>query len=312
MAFQNISQLFAPTFLNDSILTKTLGEEFALCENGNMVFHWADYFETCDFIKSQLDSNPALMDDFNYRERALERLCLIPVWIRTDNKIHQTTMHEMYERYILNQTQIDPFMPLDISFISSTGPFKGMSIAECFNKSTYRDFVLVYLLKGKLPRRDFRIRLKSKILMEYGQHFSEAHLVSLEQLTVNGMLLSMDSETYMKKIAQVSQVRILINTSMLGIKDAKSLIEVKDHLAPFAFNLLYSSNKVDSLVCQLSDFSIQSSFDFSKNKKVFMFIPYAKVVEGSSQGVKVIQHFVNMTRDLVRDHYQNSSKIKSA
>lgn len=312
MAVQNISQLFAPTFLNDSLLTKTLGEEFALCDNGNMVFHWADFFETCDAIKEQLDNNPALMDDFKHRENALLRLAQIPVWIRTKNKIHQNSMHELYERFILNQGQIDPFIPLEISFISGNGPFKSLSIAECFNKSTYRDFVLVYLLQGKLPKREFRIRLKSKILFEYGPHFAEAHLVSLEQLTMNGMLFSVDSETYLKKISSEEQVKILINANMLGLKDSKSLADLKNHLAPYTFNLLYSSNKVDSMLCNVADFSLQSSFDFSMNKKIFLFIPYAKVADSSSQGIKTIQNFVNLTRDLVRNHYQQGLKARTA
>lgn len=316
MALQNITQLFAPTFLNDSALTKTLGEEFVLCENGNMVFHWADFFETCDVIKSQLESDPALMEDFKHRETALGRLALIPVWVRTENKIHQTTMHDLYEKYILNQTHllggIDPFCPLEISFISGTGPFKGMSIAECFNKSTYRDFVLVYLIKGKLPRRDYRVRLKSKVLVEYGPNFNQAELVALEQLTMNGMLFSMDSETWMKKFSEEKEVRILVNAQMLGAGLGKNLSELKTHLSQYAFNLLYSSSKDDAMAVKLSDFSVQSSFDFSKNKRVFLFVSYDKLAETQPKGVKTIRAFVTHTKELVRDHYQQGSKKKSA
>lgn len=316
MALQNITQLFAPSFLNDSALTKTLGEEFVLCENGNMVFHWADFFETCDLIKAQLESDPALMEDFKHRETALSRLALIPVWVRTENKVHQTTMHDLYEKYILNQTHllggIDPFCPLEISFISGTGPFKGMSIAECFNKSTYRDFVLVYLIKGKLPRRDYRVRLKSKVLVEYGPNFNQAELVSLEQLTMNGMLFSMDSETWMKKFSEEKEVRILVNTQMLAFGLGKNLDELKSHLSQFAFNLLYSSSKEDSMTVSLSDFSVQSSFDFSKNKRVFLFVSYDKLAETQPRGVKTIRDFVTHTKELVRNHYQQGSKQKSA
>jgi hypothetical protein len=307
MALQNITQLFAPSFLNDSALTKTLGEEFVLCENGNMVFHWADFFETCDVIKSQLENDPVLMNDFKQRENALGRLAQIPVWVRTESKVHQTTMHDLYEKYILNQTHmlggIDPFCPLEISFISGTGPFKGMSVAECFNKTTYRDFVLVYLIKGKLPRRDYRIRLKSKVLAEYGSNFGQAELVSLEQLTMNGMLMSIDSETYMKKIAEQESLRLLINANMLS-HTGKTLEDLKGHLAQYAFNLLYSSNKEDSMTVKMSDFSVQSSFDFSKNKKVFLFISYDKLAESHPANVKAIREFVTHTKELVRDHYQ--------
>ncbi len=313
MALQNITQLFSPTFLNDSALLRTLGEEFILCENGNMVFHWADFYETCDLIKSQLENDPVLMNDFKQRENALTRLAQIPVWVRTESKVHQTTMHELYEKYILNQNNmlggIDPFCPLEISFISGTGPFKGMSVAECFNKTTYRDFVLVYLIKGKLPRRDYRVRLKSKILAEYGSNFGQAELVNLEQLTMNGILLSIDSETYMKKISEQESLRLLINGKMLsGI--GSTLDDLKGHLSQYAFNLLYSSSKEDSMTVKMSEFSVQSSFDFSKNKKVFLFISYDKLAESHPANVKAIRDFVIHSKELVRQHYQNGNAKK--
>ncbi len=316
MSLQNITQFFSPTFLNDSALNKTLGEEFILCENGNMVFHWADFFETCDAVKAQLESDPGLMEDFKNREVALRRLALIPVWVRTENKIHQTTMHDLYEKYILNQTHllggIDPFCPLEVSFISGTGPFKGMSVAECFNQNTYRDFVLVYLIKGKLPRRDYRVRLKSKVLVEYGANFNQAELVSLEQLTMSGILFSMDSDTWMRNFSEQKEVRILVNAKMLGEGLGKNLAELKTHLSQYAFNLLYSSNKEDSMAIKLTDFSVQSSFDFSKNKRVYLFVSYDKLAESRPEGVKAIKAFVSHTKDLVRDYYQQAAKRKSA
>lgn len=308
MALQNITQLFSASFLNDSPLTKTLGEEFVLSETGNIVFHWADFFETCDLIKTQLENDPALMEDFTNREKALRSLAQIPVWVKTENKVHQSTMFDLYEKYILNQTHllggVDPFCPLEISFISGTGPFKGMSIAECFNKTTYRDFILVYLIQGKLPKRDYRIRLKSKILVEYGEHYGQAELMSLEQLTMNGMLLSIDSETYMKKLQDAESLRFLINTKMLSDAKGKSLDELKTHLSQYAFNLLYSSLKTDSISCQQNDFSVQSSFDFAKNKKVFLFVSYSKMSSPNPDSIQTLRGFVTQTKDLVRDHYQ--------
>lgn len=315
MALQKITQFFSPSFLTESPLTKTLGEEFVLCENGNMVFHWADFFETCDHIKKQLENDEALMQDFKKRAHALKRLDLIPVWIKTESKIHQTTMFELYERYILNQshlTGIDPFCPLQISFISGTGPFKEMSVADCFNKSTYKDFVLVYLIEGKLPRRDFRIRLKSKILMEHGENFREAELVSLEQMTMNGLLLSLDSETYMKKISNLEQIRILMNFKILEDARGKGLEELQLHLSQYAFNLLYSANKNDALTCDLKELYVQSSFDFSRNKKVYLFVSYDKLAKYHPNSVKIIKDFVEQTKTLVKEHYTGPNISKTA
>lgn len=316
MPLQNLSRYFSPSFIAESQLNKTLGQEFVLCENGNMVFHWADFHETCDLISAQIDSDEELLEDFKGRENALKRLALIPVWIRTEYKIQQSTMFDLYEKYILNQIQpltgIDPFCPLDISFISGTGPFKSMSIAECFNRGTYRDFIMVYLLKGKLPKRDFRIRLKSKILLEYGKSFRNAELVSLEQLTVNGLLISMDSEAYLQKVSNQEYVRLLVNTRILAEGKNKDLDSLKGFLSQFAFNLLYSSHKEDNLTVGLKEMSIQSSFDYSFNKRVFLFISYEKLSQMHPASVKTIQDFVNHTKGLVKDHYHNLNHKESA
>jgi hypothetical protein len=316
MSLQDISGLFPSSFFMDSPLTKTLGEELKLCDNGSMIFHWSDFHESCDLIKAQLENDPHLMSDFISRESALERLNLIPIWIKTDSKIVHTNMHELYEKYILNQNQlfagVDPFCPLSISFISGSGPFKSMSISECFNKNTYRDFVLVYLIRNKLPRRDFRIRLKSRVLMEYGLHFEKAELINLEQLTMNGFLFSLDSQTYLKSVAKLEKIRVLIHTPTLKEASSLGFLELKDYLSKFAFNLMYSSQKDDALIINSKDVSVQSSFDFSNNKKIYLYLTYEKMLEDNPEAIQVIKNFILHTRNIVRDHYLEKADRRTA
>lgn len=187
-----------------------------------------------------------------------------------------------------------------------------MSIVECFNKTIYRDFILMYLIQGKLPRRDYRIRLKSKILLEYGEEYSNVELVSLEQLTLSGMLFSIDSEVFTKKVTASENVRILINHKMLSDGKGKNLDELKHHLSQYAFNLLYSSSKEDGIVCKVNEFSVQSAFDFAKNKKVFLFISYEKLAASHPIPIKTIKEFVAHSKMLVCDHYLNDPKQKTA
>lgn len=316
MPVTNVASLFSQSFLKESSLHQTLGEEFSLGENGVIVFHWADFHETCDSVKTALENEPDLLEDFQKREAGIEHLASIPVWIKTKDKVHQTSMHELYERHIFNRTQllggIDSFGPIEISFISGTGPFKNMAITECFNKTIYRDFILINIIRGKLPRRDFRIRVKSKVLFEYGDNFSKAQLVNLEQLTTAGLLFSLDAEHFQKEFSGSGNVRIMLDTNTLSEALGKDLEGLKSYFSKYAFNLLYSSSKTDSLQCDLNDFSIQSSFDFFKNKKVFMFIPYSKLENGKDSHVKNIRDFMAYTKELVRDHYKATFKKQSA
>jgi hypothetical protein len=315
MTFQTVSDLFSKNIFNDTTLHKGLGEEISLCDNGNMSFHWADFHETCDAIKQQLENDQQLKHDFNKKEEAIRRLNIIPVWIRTSSRIIQTTMHNLYEQYLLNQKQsmgVDPFSPIAISFISATGPFKTMAVSECFNLTTYRDFVLVYLIQGKLPKRDFRIRLKSKVLLEFGADFQQAQLVHIEQLTTSGLLLSIDSSIFDKHLAHGGEMRLLIDTGMLRDAIGKDLQGLKSYLSSFAFNLMYSSRKEDAIAFNLNDFSVQSSFNFLKNKKVYIYAGYSVLGNSAPASIKNIQDFVGHTKELVREHFKQMATAKSA
>jgi hypothetical protein len=312
----NVTSLFPQSFLKDSSLHHTLGEEFALGENGVMVFHWADFHETCDSVKSALENEPELMADFQRREAGIAQLTSIPVWIKTRDKVHQTHMHELYEKHIFNRTAllggVDSYGPIELSFISGTGPFKTMAISECFNKTIYRDFILINIIRGKLPRRDFRVRVKSKVLFEYGEEFSRAQLVNLDQLTTSGLLFSVDSDLFHKEMVSSKEFRIILDTVSLAGALGKNLDELKTHFSKFAFNLMYSSNKADSVSCLMTDMSVQSSFDFFKNKRVYLFVPYSKIQGETDFQVRNIQEFMSYTKELVRDHYKNPFKTKSA
>jgi hypothetical protein len=313
----NVTGLFPQSFLKESSLHHTLGEDFSIGENGVMVFHWADFHETCDAVKEAMEKEPELYEDFTKREKGIFQLSSIPVWIKTRDKVHQTSMYELYEKHIFDRTTVlggvDPFGPIEISFISGTGPFKTMAITECFNKTIYRDFILINLIRGKLPRRDFRVRIKSKVLFEYGQEYAKVKLINLEQLTMSGLLFSLDAEVFQNELAKGQCLRILLETGALASALGKNLEEMKTHFSSYAFNLLYSSNKNNAMCCELKDFSVQLSFDFFNNKKAYLFLPYSKIECTNDHHVKNIMDFMQFTKTLVRDHYKDPfRKEKSA
>jgi hypothetical protein len=309
MALHSITNFFPISFINDPGLHRSLGEEFALCDNGNMVFHWADFHETCDSVKEHLKISPSLMEDFKKRDISIARLGLIPVWVRTSRRIFQMTMFALYEKFILDQvsmsSDLDPFGPIEISFISGTGPFKEMSIAECFSPITYRDFVLVYLIQDKLPKRDYRIRLKSKVLVEFGKEFEKARLINLEQMTANGLLLSCDSDFYMNELSENDSMRVLVDTKTLKNSLGLSLEDLQTHLSQHTFNLMYSSLKDDAIECPMSAVSTQSSLDFLRNRKVYLFVAYDKIADSAPMSAKCFRDFIDYSRDLIRKHYRD-------
>jgi hypothetical protein len=316
MANISFSEFLSPAMTTELSEKICLEDEVLLCENGNVVFHWADFYETCDYVKKALESHVELKKDFQKKEKVLNRLKSISVWVRTYKKVFQSSMYDLYEQSIQSRFNLSSGVSLnseiEVSFISSAGPFKVMSISECFNKETYKDFVMIYLLKDKLPRRDYRLRLKSKVLLQYGHDFSKASLMGLEQLTMNGMLFSIDAEEYMHFIAKETEVKFLIDSATLKSSLGKNLSELNQFLSQFAFNLFYSSRLEDSIVCKLKDFTIQSSFDFHNNRKIYLFVSYDKLSGQSGFEVNILRDFVAHTRTLIRETYNLDKILKLA
>jgi hypothetical protein len=304
-----LSRLLSPQFSN--ALGRSLGEEFPLCDNHSVVFHWADFFETCDEVKNSLEKDAELKGDFNRLLSKLSRLKSVPVWIRTPGKVFQSSMFSLYEKHILRNSHLeglDFFGPMEVSLISGTGPFKTMALSEFFHKETYQQFVLVGLINGELPKRDFRIRFKAKILMEYGENLESSTLVSFEQLTKQGILFQINADTYLKEVCRHPKVNLIIDSTLLGECLGKDLDEVKHILSNQVHNLLYSSRIEHGIEADISKLHASSSFEFLKDHKKFIFIPFGALTAVDPEGVKRLIQFVDHAQGLVRNFYQQKSK----
>jgi hypothetical protein len=309
MADLALTKIFAPAYHADS-QRLAFGEDIPLCENGNLVFHWADFNETCAQLKTAIDTDPEIREEYNLKLAGLNSLRSNPVWIKTSSKVHQTTMYDLYHAFILNPTTVsfssDPFGPLEISFISSSGPFKSLSVTQCFNKQIYKDFVMINLLEGGLPRRDFRVRSNCKILLEYGANYQEAALIQLEQFTTHGLLLSIDREIY-QKFSPNGSIRLLLDTTPLQQAVGLEIKEMRSHFSPYAFNLLYSARKEDALTCNISDISSGSSFEFLRTNRIHLFLSYDRL-RGDTDSVAHVRSFVQHCRELMRQYFQTHLK----
>ena len=96
----------------------------------------------------------------------------------------------------------------------------------------------------------------------------------------------------------------MIDTDSLREGSHKNLDDLKTYLSQYAFNLMYSSRKEDAMTCEVKDINLQSSFDFLKNRKIFLFVSYEHLKGSDASKVKSIMSFVNHTRGLIREHYQ--------
>jgi hypothetical protein len=279
-----------------------LGDIFSLSNLGLITFHWADFSETCEGLEQQIKTDETLSKDFSLTKDKINSLKTIPLWIKTQHRVLQFNLYDLYTSYILNHgaERLDPHIPMDISFISGSGPFKTLAISECFNDQLYRDMVMVLLLEQKLPRRDFRIRVKAKVLAEYGDNYEHGHLLHIEQMTQHGLLFACDSDFYFKEWSKIKNLRILLNTQMMSEASGMSLEEMRQYFDQFPFNLMYSSRKEDAVYSRSEQWSSNSGFDFFQQKKVYLFLPFSAFSEGHPESVKNLKTFVDSAKKLVR------------
>jgi hypothetical protein len=314
MGLSIFSKILSSTSLRGSYVDKTFLETLILCPPSHMLFHWSDALETSEQMRAMMLSNESYSREFKKCDQALSQLRSVPLWIKTEKKIIQTSMYDLYEQYILFEDNLfgtlDPYCPYEISFLSGVGPFRRLSVFECLSESTHREFVIIFLMKGKIKAGDFRLRLKSKILMEYGEQYSKAGLIDLLQLTSKGIIISLNSELYTREYTSLKAMRLLLNSKMLFSLKDKNLQDVSLKLSPYAYNLFYTSNKNDSFTFNLSDLVIESTFDFSEQKKIPLLISYERISDSNPLAAKTLQNFVSQMKELILTHHGNSDELK--
>jgi hypothetical protein len=204
-----------PRFLKSDRLT----DRIHLGQTESVTFHWADFSEACGLWQSRLNRELPLRADYDQRVREIEKLRSLPVWVRKEKKVTQTNLYELYDGFIREKSWCGqgllPHTLQEVSFVSPSGPFKSLPVTDCFNLATYQDFVFILLLQNKLPWRTFRLRVRSRLLAEYGFGLSDAGMVSLEQVSSEGLLLRVNSEMFFAGMNSHGRVRFLFNSRPL-------------------------------------------------------------------------------------------------
>ena len=226
-----------PSVFNAKVHTDLLhfDQEFELfpqAEDGSpLQFIWSDSDECCAHFREKMKDD---VDVAKLREQKLieiSHLKNIPVWIKKGHKLYTTHLFDIYESHLQQKTifDYDASAPLDISFISPSGPFKKMAISDCLNIQSYQDFVFLSLLDNKLPTREFRLRLQSRLLFESGSDFEHTLLGSLCQVTTKGLLFKVKGADFFNKIKDSTQLRLLMNTQIFeSTKDDLTWTDVKN------------------------------------------------------------------------------------
>lgn len=289
-----------------------LNETVVLNPRGPVSFQWTDFHETCQLNQARLKSDAIFKAEFDHKVSELQKLRGMPVWLRTpSNQIIQTTLFELYQDAIFDRHWCgqESHAPCEVSFIAPSGPYKKFAVVDCLNTQTYQDFVQYFLLEGKLPQRDFRLRVPGRLLMEFGHGLSGVGLIDLQQITSTGLLFKCPANLFFNQVRPHGKLRLLIKTSSLDSANASGDWEgFHQAIADWGLNPFYTQNKLEAFMFSCTDFQVASRFDFGQTQDVYLFVDY-KALESSHQ--LMAQHFARFVKT-GRSHMKRLLLDKSA
>jgi hypothetical protein len=289
-----------------------LNETVILNPNGPVSFQWTDFHETCQLNQARLKNDVVFKAEFEQKTHELQKLRGMPVWLRTPNsQIIQTNLYELYQDAIFERHWCgqESHAPCEVSFISPSGPYKKFAVVDCLNSHTYQDFVQCFLLEGKLPQRDFRLRVPGRLLMEFGPGLSGAGLIDLQQITSTGLLFKCPAPLFFNEVRPHGKLRLLIKSSSLDGANISSNWEgFQQAIGEWGLNPFYTQNKLEAFMLSCTDFQVASRFDFGQTQDVYLFVDY-KALESSHQ--LMAQHFARFVKT-GRSHMKQFLLSKSA
>jgi hypothetical protein len=154
--------------------------------------------------------------------------------------------------------------------------------------------VQYFLLEGKLPQRDFRLRVPCRLLMEFGPGLSDAGLIDLQQITTSGLLFKCPVPLFFNEVRPHGELRLLIKSASLdGANKTTDWEGFQQAISQWGLNPFYTQNKLESFTLACSDFQVASRFDFGQTQDVYLFVNY-KVLESSHQ--LMAQHFARFVK----------------
>jgi hypothetical protein len=284
--------------------SEKLTDRIHLGQNEAVTFHWADFSEACGLWQSRIDREPHLRADYEQRVREIEKLRRLAVWVRHGKKVTQTNLYELYDGFIREKTwhgqDLLPHAQREVSFVSPSGPFKHMPVTECFHRSTYQDFVFVLLLQNKLPRRTFRLRIQSRLLTEYGAGLREAVLVSLEQITSQGLLVKTSSETFFASMNPHHRVRFLFSSHSL--RSAVAAASFEGGIAAWSANPFYTHDKSESFEIDCSQMRVSESKAFNQalGPESYLFVGFEQIALSNPALAQDLKAFITRGEASVR------------
>jgi hypothetical protein len=261
---------------------------------------WSDCQQSILYIQNNHKKDLHLHMSLENLYQRLHALREHHLWVRTKGKVNRYDLFSLYSDALRFKTVTDQKIslhePVEISWLSSRGPFQLKSIGECFNFGVYDDMAKWLVFNNLIAPRDFRLRLKVKLLGEYTNGYKQNTLVHLKQLSHEGLLLSMPFGQTLDSYP----IRFLMNPKALDLW----LDSDQRGNAPSLFTL----NKDYYLKLDPHEMIGQKSFNDHAKQEQLYFIPLKKIHAGNPYFYQFCLELIHLSKN----RYHSSLDLKAS
>lgn len=289
---------------------------FSIHNCGNIFFHWSDYRRTCQLQQHLKHSGK---QEFDFVNRVLTIHRSSSVCIRSKGAIEQRNLYDLYDMY--SKGELIAYLGghhMEISMVSSRGPFVETTIESFLNKNLYQQYVYNNIVEGRTRFRDFRLRCTENCICHYGVENSRAKIIKIRQFNRRGMLFTVNDEIgdFIQSMSNQSKsIDLLLDLdgvkSFIGQRISGSIEEkIRDSKSSWFFTR-DQKNAVKVVVSDIQ-FVRNTIHSYAGDNEIYFFIPYNKMKTSKDDVDKVMKNYLDYIRGWLDSNLKSAGLLIAA
>lgn len=267
-----------------------------LFEKAPIYFHWSNSAAGTKFVQNMARENEMLDQSLRAIWHRLSELKNVQLWLKTREHIIPMNLFDVYLTlvgHLKKQDQEDNlFNCHEVSFIGPEGPYRETTLVQLLNRHTYYEFIYYYLIKNKLPLRDYRLFVSGAVVLQFGPNLCYSTVVNVRQLTSSGVLFSSKDEQLLEKVSSGPLLKFMAMSDHLS--------QIKNGCSTFTANkadLFFTTDVCNFFSIVESRVMKSLSFESGISGEYFLYCRYHDMTDGEFPDVA--KDFVEYSKALV-------------
>ena len=182
-----------------------------ICGDGKLLFHWANWKDSCAFQKSEVVRNRQARDKLHFLWEELDKYKEISVWLSSKDRLVESNLFDLYTAYLDPRVRISWFgkdEEMLISMANSSGPYIALSSMRWFSKTIYRSFVYHKILTERMRLRSFRLGVDIPVKLTFDKYNMNSTDLRIKQLSETGILFLINERSSFIRLMASPYLRV--------------------------------------------------------------------------------------------------------